>query len=297
MKTRSLLLTLSLSILAGAASGCWVSSGSPTASEADVDPTANGARVEAAAEGILATEATSSSATEAPVGRGPLLHVHVGEKAAEGGERFKADWSFDLMDQGSWSAHVHVIPPGQLVPLHHHPENDELSWVALGSGEWMSKVTGADLVRTSVTAGALLAAPKGAAHGIRNRGEEDLVVVVVQRPSFGQNWYLEESDVQSRAVATVVAKQTELFPGITFPEDFFVGWELEFEGAHNVEATTTDHLYLNRWGSGSLVFEDKELPIEAGHFVRVPPGLNAQFRTMAATEPLTLVRISIQTGS
>ena len=32
------------------------------------------------------------------------------------------------------------------------------------------------------------------------------------------------------------------------------------------------------------VFEDKELPIEAGHFVRVPPGLDAQFRTMAATE-------------
>ena len=201
------------------------------------------------------------------------------------------------MDQGSWSAHVHVIPPGQLVPLHHHPENDELSWVVQGSGEWMSKVAGAELVRTRVWAGALLAAPKGAAHGIRNHGQDDLVVVVVQRPSFGQNWYLEEADVQSSKLATVVAKETEVFPGIAFPEDLFLGWELEFEGAHNVEAEEADHLYLNRWGSGSLVFEDKELPIEAGHFVRVPPGLDAQFRTMAATEPLTLVRISIPRGS
>ena len=225
--------------------------------------------------------------------RESLIHVSVPEKAREGRGRFKADWSFDLIERGSWSAHVHVIPPGQIVPLHHHPKNDELSWVASGTGEWRSQVQGGAALKTEVQEGALLASPKGSAHSMRNRGVEDLVVVVVHRPSFGQNWYLEADELESAIRAPVVTKGTEVFPGLQFPEGFLSGWDLDFEGAHSVPAQAADTLYLNRWGRGSLVFEETELPIEPGDFIRIPPGLAAQFRTAAATEPLTLVRLTI----
>ena len=46
--------------------------------------------------GIQSTTVAPKPATEAPQ-REPLLYVHVPSKSAEGGDRFQADWSYDLV--------------------------------------------------------------------------------------------------------------------------------------------------------------------------------------------------------
>lgn len=227
-------------------------------------------------------EGESSRAAEAQPGS--LLHLHVPSKSAEGAGRFKADWSYDLVVREGWSVHVHVIPPGQLVPPHHHPENDELSWVASGVGEWSSWTSGQSPIHSSISAGDAVVVPAGAVHGLRNPGPENLSIVVLQRPSFGQNWYLRPTDVTSTTASGALPT------GQPFPGDFFDGWQLSRGGAPEDPSQSGDSLYLVSAGAGMLRFGDTELPLQAGHFVAVPQGRK---HSISADEGLQLLRVRI----
>jgi len=220
--------------------------------------------------------------------RDPLIHLHVPSKSAEGAARFKADWSYDLVVHEGWSVHVHVIPPGQLVPPHHHPENDELSWVASGRGEWSSWTAGQPPKTSEIGVGAVVVAPRGAVHSVRNPGPEDLSVVVIHRPSFGQNWYVMPEDVSSSSSSGPLAANE------AFPEGFFEGWQLDRSGQETPAAHPADSLYLVGGGSGTLRFKDNILALKPGHFAAVPPGLLHEIAiTEGAGEQLELLVVRI----
>jgi mannose-6-phosphate isomerase-like protein (cupin superfamily) len=243
--------------------------------------------------------------------REPLLHVPVPEKVREGAGRFAADWSFDLLQQPSWSAHVHVIPEGQLVPLHRHPENDELAWVGAGHGEWESRSVeerpprpdgapgglGPLLRSWTLRPGDAVVTPKGAAHQVRNRQPEPLAVLVVQRPRFAQNWYLLPDEVNAPLASWLFG------PGGGAPPESpraFEGWGLDWLSSDALLGErpgegSADRLLLWTSGIASLLFENKHLPLEPGTFVRIPPGLpfsveggpapGAELRALLVTVP------------
>ncbi len=206
-----------------------------------------------------------SAPVAAPSDREPLIHVHVPEKVSEGAGGFKADWSFDLVASADWSAHVHVIPKDQLVPPHRHPDNDELVFVAAGNAEWQSW-TAAGPVGGSRGVGSTIVAPAGVVHSVRNRAADPLATIVLQRPEFGQNWYLLPSEVEGSATSVDFA------PGSDAPAAF-AGWTLGWTAAGDAPASGRDTLLMVRSGDGSLQFEETSLPLLPGTFVKVPPTL------------------------
>ncbi len=254
--------------------------------------------------------------------REPVVHVQVPDKVAEGAGRFKADWSFDLVTGSDWSAHVHVIPEGQLVPAHRHPENDELVFVAAGEGQWTShyweeggtfaptgpgsEAMGVGFRRPgvrspawTVQAGDAVLSPAGSVHAVRNRQPTPLATIVVQRPEFGQNWYLLPDEVESpqRSRAFLPAgRSQEAISGVgpQRPDDpAFDGWALDWlDGDPTTEQPTDgETLYLVSRGAGSLLFEEHQLPLEPGTFVKTPPGLRHELKPGEAGLELLRVRI------
>ena len=236
---------------------------------------------------------TPSAAPESA--REPVIHVHVPDKVADGQGRFKADWSFDLVTDSSWSAHVHVIPQGQLVPAHHHPENDELVFVAGGEAWWMGHHWDGTQVQSpawaAATGDAVLSAA-GSVHAVRNRESAPLATVVIQRPEFGQNWYLLPEEVRSpgRTGSFLPPDRGGAAPALDGP--IFEGWSLDWIEADAAERTDdTDVLYLASAGSGELAFEEHALGMSPGTFARVPPGLAHGVRP--GPDGLRLLRVRI----
>lgn len=197
--------------------------------------------------------------------REPLIHIDVPAKVAAGGGRFKADWSFDLIASEEWSAHVHVIPEGQLVPPHRHPGNDELVFVAAGEGEWASWTADGPDASVLGSMEAMLA-PAGVVHSIRNRRPAPLATVVVQRPEFGQNWFVLPDEVEG-------SEKARRFDRAAEAGHAFDGWELTWVTDIDDAGADRDVLYLVGEGEGTLSFEDTSLPLRPGTFVRAPPGL------------------------
>ena len=203
-----------------------------------------------------------------PPTRPPVLLVPVVEKATEGSARYAADWSFDIRAEDHFSVHVHVIPAGQMVPMHRHPENWELTFVAGGAAEWTgaARIDGAlDTWTRSLSPGEAVIAPVGAAHQVRNRGPGVLTAVVVHQPEFGQNWYLPTDEVADPA-------QSGVFEGPSAP-NAPTGWAVSWEslGEH---AGDRDHILLVAAGEGTLRFEDTTLPLRPGHVASIPGGLH-----------------------
>lgn len=238
--------------------------------------------------------------------REPVIHVHIPDKLTEATGRFKADWSFDLVTGLSWSAHVHVIPQGQLVPAHRHPDNDELVFVAAGEGWWMghhwnegdthaprgpgSEAMGVGYGHPGVRSptweihpGDAVLSPAGSVHAVRNREPAPLATVVIQRPEFGQNWYLLPEEVRSPQRSREFRPQTRApatIPGVDpqrQDDPVFEGWSIDWieppASAPDSTHVATETLYLASRGGGSLTFEQTTLPVVPGTFIKVPPGL------------------------
>ncbi len=262
--------------------------------------------------------ASEEPAVPSEPSRESVVHVPVPDKVAEGAGGFKADWSFDLVAGQAWSAHVHVIPQGQLVPAHQHPENDELVFVASGSGEWVSHhweeaglvrsepgVHGAGVRSPSwrLAAGDAVVSPSGAVHSVRNREEAPLATVVLQRPEFGQNWYVVPGEVRSERRSRAFlppGRSVDLLSlaeaGAQRPADpVFEGWTVDWHEVgtepSDVPAGEAELLYMVSRGGGSLAFEEHSLPLQPGAFVKMPPGL--QHRLVPAADGLELLRVRI----
>lgn len=73
---------------------------------------------------------------------------------------------------------LNAFEPGQEHSLHTHEDMDKLYQVLEGSGEFLL----AEGVQT-MQAGMLLVAPRGVPHGIRNSGQERLLVLAVLAPA------------------------------------------------------------------------------------------------------------------
>lgn len=218
----------------------------------------------AGCDGEPASRAIPSAPEYVVPARKPVLILSVPDKAAEGSARYEADWSFDIRDEQRFSVHVHVIPPGQMVPLHQHPRNWELSFVAAGSAEWAGvAVVDGETTRFGgeLAVGEGFVAPAGAMHEVRNRGAETLAVVVVHQPRFGQNWYVPEGEVVSNVRVVPIGESD-----IAAPEGWSVGW---VDG----EGTASGDRILLVAGSGTVSFEDKVVPITPGTVASFPPGL------------------------
>lgn len=200
--------------------------------------------------------------------RRPVLLVPVPAKATEGSPRYPADWSFDIRAEEDFSVHVHVIPPGQMVPLHRHPSNWELTFIASGVAEWTGVAAadgGLETETLTLSTGEAAIAPIGAAHQVRNRGESLLAAVVVHQPEFGQNWYLPRDEVTSSARSYLLGATPQTDP----PAGWAVSWEAL--GEHDRDR---DHVVLVAAGAGTLAFEDKRLPLAPGDVASVPGGLH-----------------------
>lgn len=73
---------------------------------------------------------------------------------------------------------LNCFEPGQEHALHAHAEMDKLYYVVSGRGRFV--LEGREL---PMEAGAMLVAPQGVPHGIRNAGNERLVVLAVLAPA------------------------------------------------------------------------------------------------------------------
>lgn len=218
------------------------------------------------ADAPVATAPSDAPSAPAKAERAPVLHLSVPDAVTEGAGRYKADWSFDLRVTVDWSVHVHVIPPGQLVPLHRHPANEELALVLGGEGTWETVWVGEEQ-RSEVWAlgfGEAVYSAAGAAHQVRNLGSEALATVVIQRPEFGQNWYLLADEVTSTVPSLQVG---------TVAPPMFPGWAVGWAGGQPASTLAQERLGFVVSGEGTLSFEDTTLPLTPGYFFKIPPGL------------------------
>ncbi len=227
-----------------------------------------------AAEGPAPVTPAPTRAAATPPPKASIVHIDVPRHAAEHGADFKADWSFDLVASAAWSAHVHVIPQGQIVPWHLHPENDELVFVAAGQGSWLQ--AGGEF---EVVAGQAVESAQGVVHGVRNRRPEALVTVVIQRPEFGQNWYVVPSEVAEPGASTRMDDAGQAF----------AGWSIDWWTGGQADGTA---LYLVAEGVGELSFESTRLPLRPGVFVKAPAGRPVRLEG----EGLRILRVRIPEG-
>jgi quercetin dioxygenase-like cupin family protein len=72
---------------------------------------------------------------------------------------------------------LNAFEPGQEHKLHAHEDMDKLYHVIQGSGTFLLEDD-----RLSMEAGMILIAPQGVPHGIRNDGDEKLLVVAILAP-------------------------------------------------------------------------------------------------------------------
>jgi quercetin dioxygenase-like cupin family protein len=95
-----------------------------------------------------------------------------------------AVWKHDGMGKSTLFESSHLLvglnafEPGQAHPLHAHDGMDKLYYVVGGLGVFL--LNGREL---EMRAGQLLVAPSGVPHGIRNTGEERLLVLAVLAPA------------------------------------------------------------------------------------------------------------------
>ena len=231
--------------------------------------------------------------------------VHIPDKLANGAQ-YQADWSFDIYDAGTWSLHVHVIPPGQLVPLHHHPHNDELSFIAAGEAH-CDFVSATERTTATLAVGDALVARQGEAHAVRNPGRvpegsteanpghgpategQTLAVAVLHRPRFGQNWFLRPDEVTHPHLARA------LRPGDAVPEGLFTGWDVTWRTLTQDAPPQTpqgeDLIYLIATGSGIFAVDDHRVPLAPGTAVHVPAGRTHQLLVGDGQITLLAVRI------
>ena len=76
------------------------------------------------------------------------------------------------------NAVVWVIPPGEELPAHYHPETDDVWIILQGRGEYY---LGQGRTRT-IEAGMVIPAEKGDIHGVKNTGSELFVFAAVSAP-------------------------------------------------------------------------------------------------------------------
>lgn len=73
---------------------------------------------------------------------------------------------------------INVLRPGQAQAIHDHADQDKFYYVVEGSGRF---TVGAEMQQC--TAGALILAPAGVAHGVSNDGDSLLTFLTVIAPS------------------------------------------------------------------------------------------------------------------
>jgi quercetin dioxygenase-like cupin family protein len=83
-----------------------------------------------------------------------------------------------LFESGSLLVGLNAFEPGQEHALHAHAGQDKVYLVTRGSGLFLL-----DDRELPMSAGDLLIAPAGIAHGVRNSGAERLLVVAVRAPA------------------------------------------------------------------------------------------------------------------
>lgn len=218
--------------------------------------------------------AVQPAADPPPPAREPVLHVPILHKVAEGSQRYPADWSFDLFTSDRFTIHTHVLPEDTLVPLHHHPDGDELVFLASGTASWASPVAGERLTAAAfrpVPAFSAVWTPRGTAHAVRNEEPRPTAAVVFSRPPFAQNRYLLDEDVPNEGRSRVV-NSGEAFPAEAW-EGWTVRWLADTDAGADLRHEGADTFYFVGDCQGTLKFEDQALPIEPGLFVRIPPGL------------------------
>ncbi len=93
------------------------------------------------------------------------------------------------------------IPPGQAIPLHHHPHSDEIIFIHAGTG--LASLGGRQEV---VTSGATIYMPRNTTVGLRNTGSEPLKILgIFSRPGYEE--YLREISVPEGQTPTPLTVQ------------------------------------------------------------------------------------------
>ena len=77
-------------------------------------------------------------------------------------------------------AGLNAFEPGQEHALHAHADTDKVYFVLEGSGEFL--LEGNEI---AMRAGEMLVAPAGVPHGIRNHGDQRLLVLAILAPAPG----------------------------------------------------------------------------------------------------------------
>jgi len=107
---------------------------------------------------------------------------------ADEGERLVRRWGFlatvkvDSQNGASRDlvAITEVVPAGKLIPVHKHPDADEIVILLQGTG-----IATIGETRRTVEAGSMLFAPKGIWMGFENTGSEDAHVVgIFSKPGY-----------------------------------------------------------------------------------------------------------------
>ncbi|MGI6450123.1 MAG: cupin domain-containing protein [Desulfitobacteriia bacterium] len=73
---------------------------------------------------------------------------------------------------------IWVIPPGEELPAHYHPDTDDVWIILQGKGEYF---LGQGKTQT-IEAGMVIPAEKNDIHGVKNTGDELLVFAAVSAP-------------------------------------------------------------------------------------------------------------------
>jgi quercetin dioxygenase-like cupin family protein len=98
---------------------------------------------------------------------------------------------------------VSEVPPGQMIPVHRHRNEDEIIFLHTGEGI----VTLGDR-RVQSSAGAMLYAPKGVWHGVENTGDATITWCAIWSPAGFEQYFKELAALYARAGDPTTPEET-----------------------------------------------------------------------------------------
>jgi mannose-6-phosphate isomerase-like protein (cupin superfamily) len=185
--------------------------------------------------------------------------------------------------EGAWNCVEYVvIEPGASIGTHVHTRTEEIYFIVSGHGEM--NVNGTTF---PCSAGDLITAPIGTAHGIANRSEEEVHFFVVE-VFPGEGPAAQPTRLHLPSIAVDGKADVDLTPFFTGDWERFRWLEIPAGGSEELMTANTEVMYVLEGGATVAVDGMREQRGSAGLAVAIPPGTPRRVAN-AGEAPLRLI--------